>query len=48
MIGRLKETTINELGRAKSVKGRKENTVMVDSCGNKQNVCKSCQIQHSD
>ena len=34
----LKETTMNQLGRAKSVKVSKENTVIVDGCGNKDDI----------
>lgn len=32
----LKETTMDQLGRAKSVKVQKENTVIVDGCGDKK------------
>ena len=32
----LKETTMDQLGRAKSVKVQKENTVIVDGCGDKE------------
>ena len=34
----LKETTMDQLGRAKSVKVQKENTVIVDGCGDKNAV----------
>ena len=34
----LKETTMAQLGRAKSVKVQKENTVIVDGCGNKDEI----------
>ena len=34
----LKETTMDQLGRAKSVKVRKENTVIVDGCGDKNAI----------
>ena len=34
----LKETTMDQLGRAKSVKVQKENTVIVDGCGNKNAI----------
>ena len=34
----LKETTIDQLGRAKSVKVQKENTVIVDGCGDKNAI----------
>ena len=34
----LKETTLGQLGRAKSVKVQKENTVIVDGCGDKQAI----------
>ena len=34
----LKDTTIDMLGRAKSVKVQKENTVIVDGCGQKANI----------
>ena len=34
----LKETTMEQLGRAKSVKVQKENTVIVDGCGDKQAI----------
>ena len=34
----LKETTMDQLGRAKSVKVAKENTVIVDGCGNKEDI----------
>lgn len=34
----LKETTMDMLGRAKSVKVQKENTIIVDSCGNKDEI----------
>ena len=34
----LKETTIDMLGRAKSVKVQKENTIIVDGCGNKDDI----------
>ncbi len=34
----LKETTMEQLGRAKSVKVQKENTVIVDGCGEKQAI----------
>ena len=34
----LKETTMDQLGRAKSVKVQKENTVIVDGCGDKKAI----------
>ena len=34
----LKETTMEQLGRAKSVKVQKENTVIVDGCGSKEAI----------
>ena len=34
----LKEATMDQLGRAKSVKVQKENTVIVDGCGNKEAI----------
>ena len=34
----LKETTMDQLGRAKSVKVQKENTVIVDGCGDKDAI----------
>ena len=34
----LKEATMNQLGRAKSVKVQKENTVIVDGCGDKEAI----------
>ena len=34
----LKETTMDQLGRAKSVKVQKENTVLVDGCGDKNAI----------
>ena len=34
----LKETTLDMLGRAKSVKVQKENTVIVDGCGSKEEI----------
>ena len=34
----LKETTMDQLGRAKSVKVQKENTVIVDGCGDKNTI----------
>ncbi len=34
----LKDTTLDQLGRAKSVKVQKENTVIVDGCGDKQAI----------
>ncbi len=34
----LKETTINQLGRAKQVKVQKENTIIVDGAGNKNEI----------
>ena len=34
----LKETTMDQLGRAKSVKFQKENTVIVDGCGDKNAI----------
>ena len=34
----LKDTTIDMLGRAKSVKVQKENTIIVDGCGNKDDI----------
>ncbi len=34
----LKDTTLEQLGRAKSVKVQKENTVIVDGCGDKQAI----------
>ena len=38
----LKETTMDQLGRAKSVKVQKENTVIVDGCGDKERNRRSC------
>ena len=34
----LKDTTMEQLGRAKSVKVQKENTILVDGCGNKDEI----------
>ena len=34
----LKDTTMNQLGRAKSVKVQKENTIIVDGCGDKKAI----------
>ncbi len=34
----LKETTMDQLGRAKSVKVQKENTIIVDGCGDKNEI----------
>ena len=34
----LKETTMDQLGRAKSVKVQKENTIIVDGCGDKDEI----------
>ncbi len=34
----LKDTTMDQLGRAKSVKVQKENTIIVDGCGNKDEI----------
>ena len=34
----LKETTMDQLGRAKSVKVQKENTIIVDGCGDKKEI----------
>jgi len=34
----LKEATMEQLGRAKSVKVQKENTIIVDGCGNKDEI----------
>lgn len=34
----LKETSMDQLGRAKSVKVQKENTIVVDGCGNKDEI----------
>ena len=34
----LKDTTIEQLGRAKSVKVQKENTIIVDGCGDKNEI----------
>lgn len=34
----LKETTMEQLGRAKSVKVQKENTIIVDGCGDKKDI----------
>lgn len=34
----LKDTTMEQLGRAKSVKVQKENTIIVDGCGNKDEI----------
>ena len=34
----LKDTTMEQLGRAKSVKVQKENTIIVDGCGNKDDI----------
>ena len=36
----LKETTLDQLGRAKSVKVQKENTVIVDGAGSKAAYCR--------
>ena len=45
----LKDTTMDQLGRAKSVKVQKENTVIVDGCGDKDSIQgKSCPDQSSD
>ena len=34
----LKDTTMEQLGRAKSVKVQKENTIIVDGCGDKNEI----------
>ena len=34
----LKDTTMDQLGRAKSVKVQKENTIIVDGCGDKKAI----------
>ena len=34
----LKDTTMEQLGRAKSVKVQKENTIILDGCGNKEEI----------
>ena len=34
----LKETTLNQLGRAKQVKVTKENTIIVDGAGDKEDI----------
>jgi chaperonin GroEL len=34
----LKNTTMDQLGRAKSVKVQKENTIIIDGCGNKDEI----------
>ena len=34
----LKDTTMEQLGRAKSVRVQKENTIIVDGCGNKEEI----------
>lgn len=34
----LKETTMEQLGRAKSIKVQKENTIIVDGCGDKKDI----------
>ncbi len=34
----LKDTTMDQLGRAKSVKVQKENTIIVDGCGDKEEI----------
>ncbi len=34
----LKDTTMDQLGRAKSVKVQKENTIIVDGCGDKKEI----------
>ena len=45
----LKDTTMDQLGRAKSVKVQKENTVIVDGVGDKDAIAgKSCSDQSSD
>ena len=39
----LKDTTMDQLGRAKSVKVQKENTIIVDGCGDKDDIAdQSC------
>ena len=38
----LKETTLDQLGRAKSVKVQKENTVIVDGMGDKDAINGQC------
>ena len=38
----LKDTTLDQLGRAKSVKVQKENTVIVDGCGDKTGNRRPC------
>ena len=37
----LKDTTMDQLGRAKSVKVQKENTIIVDGCGDKADIAAS-------
>jgi len=34
----LKDTTLEQLGRARQVKIQKENTIIVDGLGNKENI----------
>ena len=43
----LKDTTMEQLGRAKSVKVQKENTIIVDGCGEKSEIeARVAQIRH--
>ncbi len=43
----LKDTTMEQLGRAKSVKVQKENTIIVDGCGDKSEIeARVAQIRH--
>ncbi|MDE7327692.1 MAG: chaperonin GroEL [Lachnospiraceae bacterium] len=43
----LKDTTMEQLGRAKSVKVQKENTIIVDGCGEKSEIeARIAQIRH--
>lgn len=43
----LKDTTMDQLGRAKSVKVQKENTIIVDGCGEKSEIeARIAQIRH--
>ena len=43
----LKDTTMDQLGRAKSVKVQKENTIIVDGCGDKEKIAdRVAQIRH--
>ena len=45
----LKDATMDQLGRAKSVKVQKENTIIVDGCGDKKEIAaRVAQIKCSD